>query len=1136
MKIRPARFLVLLCSVSCSFLACAGADTHTAVTLSTADVQAAINASSDGDTVQLPSGTGIWSGAIRMNNKGITVRGAGMDQTVIINNLGPAFPSFPLYIYGGTGKSFRICHLTFSGYDGVNYSSASFFIDIRGSWQNFRIDHCKFIGHQNAAIDISYTDPTGLIDHCTFYNSIRWMGHPTGSITGVMYVGSGNSFGSPLSLGTSNAVCVEDNYFFCSTTSVAQCNNIPAVAGGNGMRTIIRYNLFEHEENELKPVGGAGTTRGCISNEVYNNTYRNLLANNLVQNIDFDGGAGVVFNNTIAGGYARPQTAVSDIRSCSSVGVWGKCDGTSPYDGNLPWNDDWANYTGAHTGSDGASVLTCSGKTWIPTQLAGLAVWNITDNSRGLITANTANTITATLASGARNNWNAGDTFKVTNGYPCLDQIGRGPTSELVNGTTVQKSEPVYLWNNTINGSPGVMQVYTCMVATTHIHVDRDFYNNTQRPGYVPFTYPHPLVLEDIVDTSSPSAPSVVYDSTGTDISFTFSTTTLAANWAPGTDAESGIPGYRYAISSVSAGGTEFVGWTVNGGQSVIRAGLVLSAGTTYYFTVKSVNGAGLISETAANSNGQYVAPDNTLPSAPATVRDGPTAGADISVTTSTVELSANWTAGVDAESGISGYKYAIGTTAGGTNTAGWTMLSNIQTVMRSGLSLAAGTTYYFTVKSVNGAGFESFGATNSNGVLVVSTADATAPVMSGVRDGTGADISYTMASDRLSANWDSGIDAESGISGYQYAIGTSAGGTQTLAWTTLAGNFLAVTKTSLALVTGTTYYFSVRAINGNNMTGTAVNTNGQYAVSIDTGDKTPPSNITAVRDGAAADISFTASLTSLAANWDASSDPESGIARYWYAIGTTPGGAEAQTWTDNGQMTAISLSNFNLTPNLTYYVSVKAENNLGLQSSTTTSDGQAVYPPDTSSPSVSGIAVQNITAGGATIIWTTDEEATTLVEYGRTTGYGKQTIEDTSLMLSHSAALTGLLASSVYHYRVISRDAVGNETTGADGTFTTLPAAGQSGGIVSAYPNPCRAIGAGNPVKFSAGGAAVSEVGIYSVSGRLVRKITHVPADTQVTWDGTNADGEKTGRGIYIYRITSTAGDSITGKLALTK
>jgi hypothetical protein len=48
----------------------------------------------------------------------------------------------------------------------------------------------------------------------------------------------------------------------------------------------------------------------------------------------------------------------------------------------------------------------------------------------------------------------------------------------------------------------------------------------------------------------------------------------------------------------------------------------------------------------------------------------------------------------------------------------------------------------------------------------------------------------------------------------YEYAIGTSAGGTDVVGWTS-AGAASGVNKTGLSLTVGTTYYFSVRARNG---------------------------------------------------------------------------------------------------------------------------------------------------------------------------------------------------------------------------------------------------------------------------------------------------------------------------------
>jgi hypothetical protein len=51
----------------------------------------------------------------------------------------------------------------------------------------------------------------------------------------------------------------------------------------------------------------------------------------------------------------------------------------------------------------------------------------------------------------------------------------------------------------------------------------------------------------------------------------------------------------------------------------------------------------------------------------------------------------------------------------------------------------------------------------------------------------------------------------------------------------------------------------------------------------------------------------------------------------------------------------------------------------------------------------------------------------------------------NTTLVTGHSQTLAGLAAATVYHFRVISRDAAGNQAVSGDLTFTTLAAPPQS-------------------------------------------------------------------------------------------
>ncbi len=107
--------------------------------------------------------------------------------------------------------------------------------------------------------------------------------------------------------------------------------------------------------------------------------------------------------------------------------------------------------------------------------------------------------------------------------------------------------------------------------------------------------------------------------------------------------------------------------------------------------------------------------------------------------------------------------------------------------------------------------------------------------------------------------------------------------------------------------------------------------------------DWTPPATVDTINDGLAADISVTDSLTQLSANWSASSDPNSAISRYWYAIGTTSGGNDILDYTDNWFNLSVTADSLSLVNNQTYYFSVKAENGAGLQSTVTNSNGQTV-------------------------------------------------------------------------------------------------------------------------------------------------------------------------------------------------
>jgi phosphodiesterase/alkaline phosphatase D-like protein len=98
---------------------------------------------------------------------------------------------------------------------------------------------------------------------------------------------------------------------------------------------------------------------------------------------------------------------------------------------------------------------------------------------------------------------------------------------------------------------------------------------------------------------------------------------------------------------------------------------------------------------------------------------------------------------------------------------------------------------------------------------------------------------------------------------------------------------------------------------------------------------------------------------------------------------------------------------------------------------------------PDTTAPVISSVNSSNITVFGATITWSTNELATSQVEYGLTEEYGSTTTLDATKVNSHSVELTDLKAGKTYHYQVISKDAANNQKVSADETFTTTSRSG---------------------------------------------------------------------------------------------
>ncbi|MDW7725840.1 MAG: S8 family serine peptidase [Candidatus Methanoperedens sp.] len=104
-----------------------------------------------------------------------------------------------------------------------------------------------------------------------------------------------------------------------------------------------------------------------------------------------------------------------------------------------------------------------------------------------------------------------------------------------------------------------------------------------------------------------------------------------------------------------------------------------------------------------------------------------------------------------------------------------------------------------------------------------------------------------------------------------------------------------------------------------------------------------------------------------------------------------------------------------------------------------------SVFAPmaDTTSPDITDVASSSITSTSAAITWNTDEASTSLVKYGTSSGAYTFNRSSTSVVTGHSISLTGLSASTTYHYVVNSTDQSGNSAESTEKTFTTSSAGG---------------------------------------------------------------------------------------------
>ena len=255
----------------------------------------------------------------------------------------------------------------------------------------------------------------------------------------------------------------------------------------------------------------------------------------------------------------------------------------------------------------------------------------------------------------------------------------------------------------------------------------------------------------------------------------------------------SGIGTYEYSIGT-APGDRDVMNWKL--GQDSVGTFSVegYQEDVVYYANARATDRVGFVSETVSSDGFKM---DYTLPSAG-------TVSTDNNFQSDTTSMSFSWSGFSDAHSGMSSYDVMIGLSEGGNDIAPRQATGSLETVTVTGLNLKNNVVYFGTVIGIDSVGNE----ISANAPSI--TIDLVPPTIGTVADGSDNDLDWLNDSAEVEVNWNGFYDLN-GIGSYDVALGTSPGGTTIKNWED-SGPDSSHTFTGLSLSGNVNYYFSVRA------------------------------------------------------------------------------------------------------------------------------------------------------------------------------------------------------------------------------------------------------------------------------------------------------------------------------------
>jgi hypothetical protein len=443
----------------------------------------------------------------------------------------------------------------------------------------------------------------------------------------------------------------------------------------------------------------------------------------------------------------------------------------------------------------------------------------------------------------------------------------------------------------------------------------------------------------------------------------------LAANW---TAVENATAYEMWYGTTNNTGSAQKFGDDETGISKTITG---LSNGTTYYVWVKAKNSAGTSAFSPAATGTPLAAA--AVPAAPA----APT------LTAGDRQLTASWT----AAAGATAYELWYGTT---NNTESAQKSGDDETgVSKTITGLADGTTYYVWVKAKNSVGTSAFSPSASGTTISLPAAPAAPTLTAGDR--------------QLTASW----TAAAGATAYELWYGTT---TDTGSAQKFGDDEAGVTKTITGLVNGTSYYVWVKAKN-----------------SVGTSAFSPSASGTPIllpsAPAAPAAPTVTAGDRQLTASWTA----VAGATAYEVWYGTSSSAGSAQKFGDDE--TGVTKTIADLVNGTSYYVWVKAKNNVGTSAFSPSASGTPISQPAAPAAPTLSAGHRQLTASWTAVAGATAYE----VWYGTSSNTASaQKFGDDETALAKT--ITDLANGTTYYVRVKAKNSVG--TSGFSPATSGIP------------------------------------------------------------------------------------------------